>query len=112
MHTNTTVNPTAKRVALAGILFAVAMFGAVAIDPAAADARPPKETEDYLAQAKAECLSIPTNAWGRRGTTAGPGYACTGSFRDGRQDQLRYNTVGTQTAVCYRLDIESPWLCV
>ena len=40
MHTNTTVRPTAKHAALAAILFAAAMFGAVAIDPAVALAVP------------------------------------------------------------------------
>ena len=41
MHMPTAVKPTAKRAALAGILFAAAaMFGSVAIDPAKADARP------------------------------------------------------------------------
>jgi hypothetical protein len=112
MHTNTTVRPTVKRAALAAILFAAAaMFGSVAIDPAQADARPPRDTEDQLANEKANC-DYAKGTWARRGTTVGPGYSCTLPFVNGRQDQWRYNSIGTRTTVCYRFSIDTDWVCV
>lgn len=112
MHTITAVKPTGKRTALAGILFAAAaMFSSVAIDPAEADARPPRYIEDQLANEKAKC-SYAKGTWARRGTTVGPGYSCTLPFVNGRQDQWRFDSVGTRTGVCYRFSIDTDWVCV
>jgi uncharacterized membrane protein len=77
----------------------------------AADARPPRDVEDQIANEKAKC-AYAKGAWGRNGTTAGPGYACTLPFVNDRQDQWRFNSIGTRTAVCYRFSIDTSWVCI
>jgi hypothetical protein len=77
-----------------------------------AGARPPRTTEDKLAEAKIDCQLRDEGNWGRGG---GPGYhQCTFSTAasDGRTYwRDTYNPFGEKSQVCYRFSIDTAWVC-
>jgi hypothetical protein len=98
-----------RSVAAAAALAAGAILVAAA---PAADARPPRTTEDQLAQAKIDCQLRDEGQWGRGG---GPGYhQCMFSTAasDGRTYwRDTYSPWGERTQVCYRFSIDTAWVC-
>ena len=100
---NMTMKASVRAVAAAVALAA----GAVLFAAPDADARPPRDTEDAITAAKADCKKKPSGKWETNGVF---GYLCT--YRTGSYHILQHiNSQGSYGQICYRLDVDAPWTC-
>jgi hypothetical protein len=97
---------------------AAALAVAAAIIPFAAPhagAMPPRDTADKIADLKAECNKQNRGRWSVDyvGSTVN-GYLCTWWSTTGKKQWGAFydENGGWDQVICYRLDIESPWICV
>jgi hypothetical protein len=73
-----------------------------------ADARPPRDVEDRIKEARDTCLARRQGKWRDNGAA---GFTC--SYRIPGSDVLKhYDLLGRLEQICYRFDVESPWTCV
>jgi hypothetical protein len=101
------IRPVAAAVAFAA--------GAMLFAAPDADARPRKGVEDAVTSAKADCLKEYRGRWtvDYVGSKIN-GYLCTWWSRtEKKQWGVFYDeSLGWDQVICYRLDIEAPWICI
>lgn len=102
-----------KKNSLRAVAAAVGLaVGAIVFAAPDADARPDRATEDRINEAKADCKG---NWFVDRVGSRVTGYHC--EWRQGfnstrQQHSVWYDTSGyTTSGLCYRFDVESPWIC-
>ncbi|WP_156425442.1 MULTISPECIES: hypothetical protein [unclassified Mycobacterium] len=75
-----------------------------------ADARPPRTTEDQLAQNCTSSDGIFERAQGQF-KPRDRYYSCKYTLDDGSQSQHWFSSAGQPTQVCYRFSIDTAWVC-